>query len=241
MTTPNRIPLQEHFVSVQGEGLLCGTPSTFIRVTGCNLRCAWCDTPRSSWHPEGHPVSLEALVTKCAAGPRHVVLTGGEPTLFPALAELSRQLHRRGHHITVETAGTHWQEGWRCDLISLSPKLAHSTPSALGATWTARHEARRWRPEIVRRWMDAFPWQLKFVVRTLDPLGLEHDHREVLAMISALGVEPHERERVLLMPETIDPETLTRAYQALLPACQSEGFRLGQRLHLSLFGHTQGT
>lgn|SRR5690606_29336729 len=238
---PETLPLQERFVSVQGEGLLCGTPSSFVRVAGCNLRCAWCDTPRSSWSPEGTPVAVDELVAWCSAGPRHVVLTGGEPTLFPEVAHLSRALQARGHHITVETAGTRWLEGWAVDLVSLSPKLGHSTPESLGPRWQARHERLRWQPEVVRRWMDAAAWQLKFVVRTQSEDTLAADAAEVAAMVLALGVQTHERDRVLLMPETIDPGDLQRAYRALLPICSAEGYRLGQRLHLALFGHTPGT
>ena len=71
--------IQERFVSVQGEGVLVGVPSSFVRVSGCNLRCAWCDTPRTSWTPEGETESLDEIVRWCGEGPRHVVLTGGEP------------------------------------------------------------------------------------------------------------------------------------------------------------------
>src|SRR5687768_9998796 len=79
----DRLPIAERFVSLQGEGGLVGVPSSFVRVFGCNLRCTWCDSPATSWAPAGTQVPLDELVAFCARGPRHVVLTGGEPLLFP--------------------------------------------------------------------------------------------------------------------------------------------------------------
>ena len=61
----SRLPIQERFVSIQGEGLYTGTPSSFIRVSGCNLRCAWCDTPDSSWNPSGVSTDLDELEAFC--------------------------------------------------------------------------------------------------------------------------------------------------------------------------------
>lgn len=227
------LPIQERFVSIQGEGLWVGSPSTFVRVAGCNLRCAWCDSPRTSWDPQSEVMSLAELEAFCKTGPRDVVLTGGEPMLFSAMATLSERLSAQGHRITVETAGTVWLDGVHVDLVSLSPKLSHSTPKL--APWARRHERRRWQPAIVRRWM-ARPWQLKFVVRAH---AIERDLAEIDAMLAELDVT--EPARVLLMPECTDPATLGAAYQALLPHCIDRGFTLGQRLHIALFGHTPMT
>lgn len=235
------LPIQEHFVSVQGEGLLVGTPSSFVRVAGCNLRCTWCDSPRTSWTPEHTPMPLDAIVDFCAAGPRHVVLTGGEPLLHRGVAALSQRLADAGHHVTIETAGTTWLDGLHADLVSLSPKLAHSTPHARDPEWAARHEARRWQPAVLRRFLDAFAWQLKFVVRSRDPGHAEIDLAEITGMLAELGVDRAQHDRVLLMPECIDPVRLTEDYRTLLPYCRALGLRLGLRLHIELFGHTPGT
>src|SRR5947207_6356342 len=111
--------IAEIFYSIQGEGKLTGVPSVFVRVSGCNLRCVWCDTPYASWNPEGPvrpigDIAAEALDAKA----KHVVLTGGEPMLFDAIVPLAQLLKRAGHSITVETAGTVYRK-LPCDLMSI--------------------------------------------------------------------------------------------------------------------------
>ncbi|MFG0252257.1 MAG: radical SAM protein, partial [Phycisphaerales bacterium JB038] len=72
------LPIAETFASIQGEGKLTGVPSWFIRVAGCNLRCTWCDTPYTSWSPQGASRSVDELVEEALnSGLKHAVLTGG--------------------------------------------------------------------------------------------------------------------------------------------------------------------
>ena len=229
--------VQERFVSVQGEGILAGTPSSFVRLTGCNLRCVWCDSPDSSWTPKGERQRLDDVVRWCAAGPRHVVITGGEPLLSPHLGALTRALGAAGHHVTIETAATLDQPDLHCDLASLSPKLRHSTTAA-PLSLAQRHDRSRWQPEVVRALM-RFPWQLKFVVRAQDDAALDEDVGEIETMLETLGIE--DLHRVLLMPECVDPRALTDRYRRVSAVCCARGFRLGPRLHITAFGHTPGT
>ena len=231
--------INERFVSLQGEGVLAGTPSAFIRVAGCNLRCAWCDSPTTSWRPEGDPVEMDALVAGCADGPRHVVITGGEPLLFAPVAELTTRLREAGHHVTIETAGTVTLPGLEADLMSLSPKLRHSIPTE-DSTWALRHDERRLNLSALRTLM-ASPWQLKFVVRADRDEALAADVEEVEALLAELDVTGAAREKVLLMPEGTDRLRLPAAYARLTPVCTSRGFRLGPRLHIEIFGHRRGT
>src|SRR6185312_15697990 len=99
--------IAEVFHSIQGEGKLVGVPSAFVRASGCNLRCAWCDTPYASWEPDGGEMPVDEIVTRVAEfGARHVVLTGGEPMIMPDIAPLCEALEKVGHHITIETAAT---------------------------------------------------------------------------------------------------------------------------------------
>src|SRR5213075_1338830 len=99
--------LAELFYSIQGEGKLAGVPSVFIRASGCNLRCVWCDTPYASWNPEGENASVDDIVRRVNEhGAKHVVLTGGEPMIMPDVIELCAALKAADYHITVETAAT---------------------------------------------------------------------------------------------------------------------------------------
>src|SRR4051812_39944646 len=133
----------EIFHSVQGEGSLLGMPSVFVRTSGCNLRCSWCDTPYTSWRPEGDILSTaEVLERVCNYRCRHVVLTGGEPMIAPELPSLTEALRTEGLHITIETAGT-VEAPVTCDLMSISPKLSNSVPHAIdNGRWAERHEQR---------------------------------------------------------------------------------------------------
>ena len=120
----------EVYKSVQGEGFLSGTPSVFVRTSGCNLRCWFCDTPYTSWIPEGRDLSVDAILAQIAEWEtRYVVLTGGEPMLQSELIPLADRLKKLGRHITVDTAGTLFLPV-ACDLMSISPKLSNATPSS---------------------------------------------------------------------------------------------------------------
>jgi 7-carboxy-7-deazaguanine synthase len=241
---PEALPISETFHSIQGEGKLTGVPSLFIRLSGCNLRCAWCDTPYASWRPEQLPRSIDSLVELGrAGGARHAGLTGGEPMIFPQLVPLSRALAEAGFHITIETAGTvPPAAGLRCDLMSISPKLANSTPTeaqcregGIEPAWSSRHEARRINIPALQSLLDLCPspaHQLKFVVTGAADLP------EIDALLARLrGWTPSD---VLLMPEGVAAPTPGRR-DAVLRICLERGWRYCHRLHIDLFGHTRGT
>src|SRR6266436_1362968 len=112
--------ISEIFYSLQGEGELTGVPSVFVRTSGCNLRCNWCDTMYASWNPEGDELPLETILTQVESHPaNHCVLTGGEPMVAKGIHELAQELRHRGKHITIETAATIMPKGIACDLASL--------------------------------------------------------------------------------------------------------------------------
>src|SRR5262249_44631393 len=122
------LKIAELFYSIQGEGGLAGVPSVFVRTSGCNLRCAWWDTPYRSWRPEGSEGTVDRIFEEVRSHPaRHVVVTGGEPMIAPEIVALTQRLRDAGLHITIETAGTVFRPV-ACDLMSISPKLANSTP-----------------------------------------------------------------------------------------------------------------
>lgn len=229
--------IAEVFYSLQGEGELTGVPSVFVRTSGCNLRCAWCDTPYASWYPEGKPSTVTQIVTAVErhATARHVVLTGGEPMIAKEIHELAAALQAGGRHITIETAATIAPDGIACDLASLSPKLLNSAPNAAEhAAWRKKHEATRWQPQVVRAWLDAGDYQFKFVVaRPEDVDELEH-------MLAALHREVP-RHKVLLMPEATTLEKMRDRAAWLGELCKARGYRYAHRLHIELYGNRRGT
>jgi 7-carboxy-7-deazaguanine synthase len=227
--------IAEIFHSIQGEGLLAGVPSIFIRTSGCNLRCHWCDTPYASWKPEGPEISIEEILKKLTEwNYDHVVLTGGEPMIAPDLPELAAALKKQKKHITIETAGTILPNGIPCDLASLSPKLANSTPSLeRDPAWAKKHETTRLQPEVIAEWIRKYPFQLKFVVSS------ENDLAEIKSLL--LKLPKISADRVLLMPEGVDTQTLASRSPWLVEICKREGFSFCPRLHIELFGHTRGT
>ena len=166
--------ISEIFYSVQGEGSLMGVPSIFIRTSGCNLRCSWCDTPYTSWHPEGDDMSLETILARLAEWPQagHVVVTGGEPMIAPGIPELTGALRARGLHITIETAGTVFAPV-ACDLMSISPKLSNSTPEG---PFRNQHERLRIQPAVLSQLMEICDYQLKFVIAAESDLAVPVSH-----------------------------------------------------------------
>jgi 7-carboxy-7-deazaguanine synthase len=220
--------IAELFYSLQGEGALAGMPSVFVRTSGCNLRCAWCDTPYTSWQPEGTELPLERILDEVRAHPTdYVVVTGGEPMIAPEIVPLTGRLRELGKHITIETAGTVFHPV-DCDLMSISPKLANSRPEG---EWAARHERTRINPEALGELTRRYEYQLKFVIEKPE------DIEEARALAAALETP---RERVILMPEGTDPERLRERARWLAELCKEEGFRFGPRLHVDLWGNRRG-
>ncbi|HEU5081438.1 MAG TPA: 7-carboxy-7-deazaguanine synthase QueE [Opitutaceae bacterium] len=228
--------VSEIFYSLQGEGELTGVPSVFVRASGCNLRCNWCDTPYASWNPEGTTLSIDEIVAAVTRHPaKHVVLTGGEPMLAKEMRPLAARLRTLGYHITIETAATIAPDGIACDLASLSPKLSNSTPDArLPDAWRERHEATRRQPDVLRAWVDHYGYQFKFVVAS--PSDLD-EVREILRSVQR-EIPPH---KVLLMPEATTLERMRERAAWLGDVCKANGYRYAHRLHIELYGNKRGT
>ena len=151
--------------------------------------------------------------------------------LFPESVALTRALRERGLHITVETAGTVWQDV-ACDLMSISPKLANSTPIERdGGRWAATHDRLRLNLDVLRALTSAYDYQLKFVVSEATDLD------EVRSIRSSLGVPA---DRVLLMPEGISPGALAERSEWLVECCKAEGYRFCPRIHVILYGNRRG-
>jgi len=222
------VKISEIFYSLQGEGGLVGMPSIFVRTSGCNLRCRWCDTPYTSWNPEGEEMTIDAILAKVRTYPAtYAVVTGGEPMIAPGIGELTTRLKKAGMHVTIETAGTVWANV-QCDLLSVSPKLSNSTPEG---QFAAQHERLRIQPSVLSRLIGAHEYQLKFVVAEKSDLD------EIRALVKTLGAP---RKNVILMPEGVDVELLRQRTAWIADICKTEGFRFTPRLHIELYGNKRG-
>ncbi|MWG32928.1 radical SAM protein [Halomarina oriensis] len=258
------LPVNELFCSLQGEGTLVGTPSVFVRTSGCNLRCWFCDSYHTSWEPTGAWLSVDDVVERVeefgvpettggagasqsaersgAAG--HVVLTGGEPLVHEASVDLLDRLADRGYHTTVETNGTIHRDA-AIDLASVSPKLASSTPTPENApegvdpgVWEQRHEDRRIDHDALTRLVEDYETQLKFVVTGPD------DVPEIEALVEELRERasvPIPNDRVLLMPEGVTREQVDETRNTVADLALEHGYRYTPRLHVDLWNDAPGT
>ncbi len=105
MKTEPRLKVCEIFLSIQGESTYAGLPCAFVRLTGCPLRCRYCDTQYA--FTEGRWFTLDEVVERVAAfGTKLVEVTGGEPLAQPATPQLCRELLQRGYRVLVETSGS---------------------------------------------------------------------------------------------------------------------------------------
>ncbi len=225
--------IAEIFESIQGEGRYTGEPSLFVRTTGCNLRCWYCDTPDTSWRPAGDQRPWRDVLDQVLANPcQHVVLTGGEPLLQPDIIPLTAALRDARRFVTIETAGTVFRP-LTVDLMSISPKRANSAPGAEHPRWRSRHERERHQPTAIRALLTTGPFQFKFVIDT--PADLD----DVTAYLAEFPeVSP---EMVWLMPQGVDAAILTEKAAWLIPAATERGYRYSPRRHIELFGHQRGT
>ena len=226
--------IAEIFSSIQGEGRLLGIPSVFIRTSGCNLRCVWCDTPYTSWKPEGEEWSLEEILAETKSYPsKHVVVTGGEPFLAHEIEELTTRLRQKGYHITIETAATIFKPV-ACDLISMSPKLSNSTPWKREKGKFARmHEEHRLNLPVIRHFVNRYDYQLKFVVEQ------KRDFTEIQGILRRLkNIDP---TRVLIMAQGRTKRELREKASWIVDLCKKHGFGYTPRLQIELYGNRRGT
>ncbi len=237
------LPINELFYSLQGEGKLAGTPSVFVRTSGCNLRCWFCDSYHTSWEPTHARMALGEIVDEVASyDVNHVVVTGGEPLVHDETSRLLDRLAEAGYHTTVETNGTIVTDA-AIDLASISPKLASSTPTAErdpkgDGEWAERHEERRIDVDALAEFVDAYETQLKFVVTDASDLA------EVETLVSDVrnaADEPLHDSDVLLMPEGATRERLDETREQVAQMAMEYGYRYTPRLHVDLWNDAPGT
>ena len=226
--------ISEIFYSIQGEGILAGVPSIFIRLSGCNLRCIYCDTRRSSWEANGEELSVDKILEKAfeLSNAKNVVITGGEPILSDEIKELTLKLKSQNKHITIETNGTLFKDDVYADLISISPKLSYSIP--LGTSFELEHKKKRLNFFAMRSFINKFDYQLKFVVSKIE------DIEEIKMIINEIGKDVVKPEKILLMPLGTNKIELETRSEWLVKECLKYNYRFAPRLHIYLFGNVPG-
>jgi len=236
------IPISEEFFSIQGEGAFAGTPSYFVRVSGCNLRCQWinskgeeskCDTPYTSWTPEGEKVRLGDVAQRfLESGAHHLVVTGGEPTMYEEITDFVNLINfLQTTIITVETNGTILREFHSDVNMSISPKLLSSTP--FGTKYEKMHSDARYRLDVLKKYAMLNEGWFKFVV------SKPEDEQEILEIVTALGnyVSP---EVIFLMPEGKTNEEIQASRLLTVELCKKYKFNYSDRLHIILWGMRRG-
>lgn len=236
----------EIFRSIQGEGPMAGRERTFIRLSGCNLHCRWCDTAYTwNWigtefaHDRDRPdapykfdpakemVRLEIgevarlVLAQEAEG---VVITGGEPLMQSGdlIGLIGAVRAGRAAIIEVETNGSIAPEAplvEQVDLFVVSPKLAHSGND----------------PQLALRGLADFAALPKAVFKFV-----ARDATDVATIQDLTGRHAIESTRVYVMPEGTDSDTLRRRGRALSSAILDAGFNFSDRLHIHLFGEKRG-
>jgi len=216
-----QLRVSEVFASVQGEGVTVGTPSAFVRLQGCSVGCAWCDTKYSWASTGGRETTLDALLAEVTStGLDNVVVTGGEPLEHPAFVALVDALKAAGRRIEVETAGTQLPRTTAVDQWNVSLKLAHSGVAA----------EVRLRADAIDAFRDLPAW-FKFVVAT------QNDVNEVLEIQAAHRLPS---ERILLMPLGMRREEQQARMPLVIDWCRHHGFRFSPRLHILVWGPKRG-
>jgi 7-carboxy-7-deazaguanine synthase len=227
----------EIFYSLQGEGRLTGVPSVFIRIAGCPIRCAWCDTKYAWENSAGEDLSVEEIL--CRMGnllpmknlaiqnlkskiKNFVVVTGGEPMTNQHLPLLLTSLARADYHITLETAGIAFTPDLPVDLMSISPKLSSSHGSMDGKTAT-RH---------LKQLITHYDYQLKFVIDTAADID------EVKAVVDS--IKEIDSRKVMLMPQGKTRQELLTKSLMVADLCTNYGFTFCQRLHVLLWNDQKG-
>ena len=234
--------------TIQGEGKLAGTPSLFVRLQGCNLRCLWhlpdgtpcpCDTSHTWDVNGGRVMSVEDIVRTIDLNigkMRHVVITGGEPYLQPdGLSDLLLSLEERGIHTTIETNGLYGKMTKMggmplANLTSISPKLTNSGLDAEGVERSAQgtgvlvHAAKRAHGDV----------QVKFVISSAQ----DEDEIKEYFYLTLRILKPSD---IIVMPLGSTTGQLAQTSPIALAMALRNGWRFGPRLHISLFGNKEGT
>ncbi|HIJ71347.1 MAG TPA: 7-carboxy-7-deazaguanine synthase QueE [Planctomycetes bacterium] len=223
--------VNEIFYSLQGEGSLVGVPSVFVRLAGCPLRCRWCDTKYAWSASAGTEYTIEEVAEKVESyRTNHLIITGGEPMTNPELPDMLKTISGGNLHITIETCGIKFVPDLSCDLMSISPKLANSTPTE--SELALEHEKIRFDLPSLQQLIDNYRYQLKFVVDGPDDI-------EEIEMTLA-NLKNVNRDRVFLMPQAGTLDEYLAKSKMTAELCKQTGFRFSPRLQVFLWNNAGG-
>jgi len=222
----------EIFRSIQGEGVNSGIAAVFLRLAFCNLKCRWCDTKYAwDWQQYRQKTKVVALTSReiesrlRALSSSHLVVTGGEPLIQQkTLSCLLSSLKRDGYYVELETNGTISPTSELVALVdhwNVSPKLENS----------GNPRAMREVPEAYRVFVHLPASSFKYVIQD------ESDLNEVQALVDRYCID---EEKIVLMPEASDRETLIQRGAWLSEACRDRGYRFSTRLQILLQQNTRG-
>lgn len=244
--------VSEIFYSLQGEGEFIGTPSVFLRLGGCNLKCSGfgnryigsdiigCDSIYAAnakfskeWKFYENPQALIFEIQSLSDINFDIVITGGEPTLQfgnPILLETIKYFLQKGHRISVESNASvdfRFNDALKELHFTLSVKLSNSGEAM----------SKRIKPPIIQNIIDnAKNVVFKFVLNSKmceDGSGI----LEIKDLLSKLNLK---NNRVYLMPQGVSVEELDKNIQKIYPLCLQEGFCLSDRIHIRIWGDKRG-
>lgn len=223
--------VEEIFSTIQGEGPLAGTPAVFVRLSGCNLRCSFCDT-QFERGLERPPMSADeivrAVLRATSRTPRLVVLTGGEPLRQNILPLIDDLVVIHGMHVQIETAGTLWLEGLERYLC----QHEHIQQLAIGASIVVSPKTPKVHEHIAE---SAYAW--KYVMRA-DGVELDglpgFDTQATLTGRCVVARPPGhvKSSRIYVMPcDSDDKAAVAANTQACIQASLQFGYRLCLQQH----------
>lgn len=230
------------FYTLQGEGKRVGHPCTFIRTNLCNLRCSWqnrdgsitrCDTPHTSFEPNGTKVSIDKILEYVLLQPSYeVVVSGGEPYFQKSVVDLFEELHRAGRFVTVETNGTIYREA-PVDFISISPKLKSSSACPINGK---KHDNNRINYGALAQFISNHNYQFKFVINEESEIIEIEEIRSELKKRTGIDIS----DKIYLMPQGISEEQFKEKNEWLFEVCKRKNWKYTPRYHIHVYGARKG-
>lgn len=245
------LPVNELYRAIQAEGSRFGRPTIIVRTTGCTHRCyfgsgGWCDAWRNSIHPEKGTFCFNDIVAIYDANPhvKEMMITGGSPTMHPALMEeLTYFAAKRGIITTIETEGSHFIEtSMPFDLVSLSPKFNNSIPK-LGVTtplgsivdqkMITQHDKFRLNYDAIEKMIKYHhDYHYKPVWD-----GTPENLQEIEEFRIKLNIPKH---KTYIMPAGDTREELIKMYPVVFEMCAEHGYNMTGRDHIVAFDTKRG-